>query len=58
MDVSDKRSPEELIASYLEGLNPSLRQSETVKTDPLVETNLAFEFPAFLMAGHATARLK
>lgn len=58
MDVSDKRSPAELIAAYLEVLYPPLRQSETVKTDPLVETNLAVEFPALLMAGHATARLK
>lgn len=58
MNVSDKRSPAELIAGYLEGLNPSLRQSEAVQTNPLVEKNHTVEFPALLLARHATTRLE
>lgn len=58
MNVSDKRSPTELIAGYLEGLNPSLRQSEAVNPDPPVGNSLTVEFPAWLLARHATTRLE
>jgi transcriptional regulator with XRE-family HTH domain len=58
MNVSDKRSPEELIAAYLEGLNPAFRPSDAVKTDQPVAKELAFEVPAVMLTGHAPTRFE
>lgn len=58
MNVSDKRSPAELIAGYLEGLSPAFGPSAAVKTDQPVEKKLTFEFPTLMLPGHPLTRLE